>query len=140
MQDTITYWKDCFTDKNLEVIDYPKQINKKNLLKELSNLYSNFYKSIDNTDILFLANGDKNNIKGYIGANIFSELNYALIQNLNNNKNIKIYLLQEPSKELFCYDEITNYLELGWIKLYEELIKWYQKLNLEKWHYKKILV
>ena len=33
MQDTITYWKDCFTDKNLEVIDYPKQINKKNLLK-----------------------------------------------------------------------------------------------------------
>ena len=123
MQDTITYWKDCFTDKNLEVIDYPKQINKKNLLKELSNLYSNFYKSIDNTDILFLANGDKNNIKGYIGANIFSELNYALIQNLNNNKNIKIYLLQEPSKELFCYDEITNYLELGWIKLYEELIK-----------------
>ena len=120
MQKTINYWKDCFTDKNLEVIDYPKQINEENLLKELSNLYSNFYKSIDNTDILFLANVDKNNIKGYIGANCFSELNYALIQNLNNNKNIEIYLLQKPSKELFCYDEITNYLELGWIKLYSE--------------------
>lgn len=123
MQKTINYWKDYFTNKNFEVIDYPKQINEENLLKDLSNLYSNFYKSIDNTDILFLANGDKNNIKGYIGANSFSELNYALIQNLNNNKNIKIYLLQKPSKELFCYDEITNYLELGWIKLYEELIK-----------------
>ena len=109
MQDTITYWKDYFTDKNLEVIDYPKQINKKNLLKELSNLYSNFYKSIDNTDILFLANVDKNNIKGYIGANIFSELNYALIQNLNNNKNIEIYLLQKPSKEIFCYDVIKYF-------------------------------
>ena len=120
MQDKITYWKNYFTNKNLEVIDYPKKINKKNLLKELPNLYSNFYKSIDNTDILFLVNVDKNNIKGYIGANIFSELNYALIQNLNNNKNIKIYLLQKPSKELFCYDEIMNYLELGWIKLYSE--------------------
>ena len=33
---------------------------------------------------------------------------------------IYIYILNEPSKDVLAYDEIMFWLDMGWIKLYDE--------------------
>ena len=67
-------------------------------------------------------NEEKNNIPGYIGASAIAELTYAIILNLIHNKNIEIYILNIPSKEVSSYDEVKFWLDMGWIKLYENNI------------------
>ena len=117
LQDRIEYWIEKF--KNCEILDYPKLVLKENYKEELPLIYKNFYSNIEKTDIFFLMNEEKNGIKGYIGPSGMSELNYAVILNLIHNKNIKIYILNMPDKSLSCYDEIKNFLDMGWIELYK---------------------
>lgn len=82
-----------------------------------------FYSSIDNTDILIVANKDKNGIKGYIGNSVFSEINYAVLNNTMRSKNIDIYLLNDIDKNNTCYDEIKYFLDNNMIKILGELDK-----------------
>ncbi len=119
LQEKINDWVYYFKNKGYEIIDYPKLINQKNYMDELPVVYKDFYKNIEACDIFFLMNEDKNGIVGYIGSAGFSELVYAIMQNILHNKNIEIYILKEPAKSLNCYDEINLWLKLGWIKLYK---------------------
>lgn len=119
LQDKINYWINYFKNKNYEVVDYPKPIDKNDFINLYPNIHKNFFENITNTDILFIMNEDKNNIEGYIGAETFAELTFGLAQNLVYGKNIELVLLQMPCTEVQCYDEIKLWLELGWIKLYE---------------------
>ena len=50
---------------------------------------------------------------------LFSELTYAVMTNIVENKGIKILLLDMPSMVLFCYDEIIKWLDKGWIGFYK---------------------
>lgn len=118
LQDKIEYWLEYF--KNYQILDYPKPIEIKNFKEQLPIVYKEFYESIENADVFFLMNEDKNGIKGYIGPNAISELTYAVILNLIHNKNIDIYILNMPSKEVPSYDEVNFYLDMGWIKLYNK--------------------
>lgn len=120
LQDKVNYWIEYFKNRDYEIIDYPKHIEQKNYIEELPNVYKNFYTSLENTDVFFLMNEEKNGIKGYIGASAIAELTYVIILNLIHNKNIDIYILNMPSEELNCYDEIKFWLDIGWIKLYKE--------------------
>ena len=120
LRDKINYWIQIFKDKNYKILDYPKEINKSNFMKLYPNIHKNFFKNITNTDILFVMNEDKDNIKGYIGAESYAELAFGLSQNLIYNKNIDLVILKMPSRKVQCYDEIKLWLELGWIRLYEE--------------------
>ena len=43
-----------------------------------------------------------------------------VILNLIHNKNIKIYILNIPSKEVSSYDEVKFWLKMGWIKIYNK--------------------
>lgn len=83
-------------------------------------IYKNFYTALENTDVYFLTNEEKNGIKGYIGASSIAELTYVVILNLIHNKNIEIYILNIPSEEVSSYDEVKFWLDKGWIKLYKE--------------------
>ena len=65
-------------------------------------------------------NEEKNGIKGYIGASSIAELTYVVILNLIHNKNIEIYILNMPSKEVSSYDEVKFWLNMGWIKLFDK--------------------
>ncbi len=65
-------------------------------------------------------NEDKNNIKGYLGAESFAEMCFGVVQNLIYNKNIEVMLLQMPERNVQSYDEIMLWLKLGWIKVYKE--------------------
>lgn len=118
-QDKIKYWNKYFTDKGYNVIKYPEKINQDNI-EEYKKVYLEFYKSLLEADIVFVLNEDKNGIEGYIGAETFAELSYAIVQNAVNNANKKIYLLKMPSKDVACYVEIRNFIELGWIQIYNK--------------------
>lgn len=115
LQDKVNYWLNHFKNKKYEILDYPKLVDESMLPK----IYKDFYNSLENTDVYFLMNEEKNGIKGYIGPNSFAELTYVVILNLIHNKNIDIYILNMPSEEVSSYDEVKFWLDQGWIKIYE---------------------
>ena len=120
LQDKINYWKSFFINKKYEILDFPKPIEEEKFLELYPNIHKNFFDNITKTDILFIMNEDKNDIEGYIGAESYAELTFGLAQNLIYDKNIELIVYKMPSKEVQCYDEIKLWLELGWIKLYEQ--------------------
>ena len=120
LQDKVNYWIEYFKDKNYEILDYPRFIQQENYKTELPITYANFYNALEKTDVFFLMNEDKNGIKGYIGTSAIAELTYVVILNLIHNKNIEIYILNMPEESLNCYDEVKFWLDMKWIKLYEE--------------------
>lgn len=120
LQDRVNYQIEHFTSKNYKILDYPKLIKEENYCTELPKIYKNFYTALENTDVYFLTNEEKNGIKGYIGASSIAELTYVVILNLIHNKNIEIYILNIPSEEVSSYDEVKFWLDKGWIKLYKE--------------------
>lgn len=101
------------------VIDYPKQIDTNNFNELYPEIHKNFYKNITSANCFLLFNEDKKGITGYVGAAGFAELSFAIIQNLNYNKNIDVFIYKMPDVNVMCYDEIKRWLELGWIKLWE---------------------
>lgn len=117
--DEMSEWKEYFENKGHEVINYPKKIDQRNA-QEYQHVYIKFFESLNETDILFVVNKNKNGLEGYIGAETFAELTYALIQKKVNGQNKKIYLLKMPSEEVACYAEIRNFLELGWIEIFDK--------------------
>ncbi len=119
LQDKVNYWLDYFKNKKYEIIDYPKFIEHDNYEKELAKVYKDFYTALENTNVFFLMNEEKNGIKGYIGASAIAELTYVVILNLIHNKNIDIYILNMPSQEVSSYDEVKFWLDMGWIKLFD---------------------
>lgn len=123
LQDKVNYWLEHFKNKDYKILDYPKLIEQENYVKELPNVYKDFYTALENTDVYFLMNEEKNGIKGYIGASAIAELTYVVILNLIHQKNIEIYILNMPSEEVSSYDEVKFWLDMGWIKLYEERSK-----------------
>lgn len=118
-QNEIKKWKTYFEEKGFEVINYPKKINQDNEI-EYKNVYTNFFKSLKETNILFILNEEKNNIKGYIGSAVFAEISFIVANNIVNNDKKEVWLLNMPSKEVQSYKEITNFLKLGWIKIFKE--------------------
>ena len=120
LQNEIKKWHQHFESKNFEVINAPKLIEPVLFLEVYPKHHIEFFQNITKCSLFFLLNETKNNIRGYIGAECFSELGFAINQNLLYNKGIKIYLLQMPSPEVSCYDEIELYLKLGWIEIYSE--------------------
>ena len=120
LQNKVDYWLEHFKNKNYEILDYPKLIAQDNYVKELPQVYKKFYTALENTDTFFLMNEEKKGIKGYIGASAIAELTYVVILNLIHNKNIDIYILNMPSEEVSSYDEVKFWLDMGWIKLYNE--------------------
>ena len=116
LQEKLITWKEYFEQKEYEVIDYPKQVSKENL----KDIYKSFYESLEKTDVLFLMNEERKGIKGYIGPSSMAEVIYTIMLNQIHNKKIEIYILNMPSKEVSCYDEIKLFLENGWIKIYEK--------------------
>ncbi len=120
LQDKVNYWVEYFENKNYKVLDYPKAIDKVQFIKLYPNIHKEFFENMTKTDILFIMNEDKNSVIGYIGAETYAELTFGLAQNLVYGKNIELIILKMPSREVQCYDEIKIWLELGWIKLYNE--------------------
>jgi len=122
LQDDIASWKNHFEANGHDVIAAPDAWDdSKDFTKQLTDLYTAFYTAIDDCDVFFLMNEDKNGIEGYIGANGTAELIYATMLNLTKNKHIDIYIAKMPSKDVPAYDEVTSFLRTGWIQVYNPL-------------------
>lgn len=114
IQKWVQYWnnqKDCL------VLNYPKVIPSDEMDSLYPEIYKNFFKDISEADILFIANEEKNSVKGYIGAGAFAELNFGLAKKLVEGKNIKLILAHLPSEEVICYKEIMLWYKLSWINI-----------------------
>lgn len=122
-QEEIKKWKKYFESHGYEVINYPKKINQENT-EEYKDIYIKFFKSLDETDELFILNEEKNGIEGYIGSQVFAELTHVIVQKVIQNKDKKIWILNNPSKEVKCYVEIMNFIKLGWVEMFpKELVE-----------------
>ena len=114
----IKKWVEYFKEHNYDVIKYPRKIDQSNELI-YKDVYINFYKALEEADYLFVLNEEKNGIKGYVGPQVYAEMSYIIVQNILQHKNKTIWILNEPSKEVASYNELNNFINLGWIKLFK---------------------
>jgi len=114
----ILEWKNKL-GKNFDVTKYPEKISG-DFLINYSMEFKNHYSYINDADILFILNLEKNGKKGYIGPGVFAEIAYAIGLNLTLGKKIKIYLLNNFADDLMCSEELSFWLDLGWIKMWSE--------------------
>jgi len=136
------YWRGYFEGRGYEVIDWPRPLFESEISEvEVSPIpglahgklirpgdaqyadgmtlfYKQFYKHLDQADVHFVMNEDKNGVEGYIGPGTIAELTYSIINNLNRGHKTEIQILQMPSKEQACYDEVKFWLDQGWISIY----------------------
>lgn len=120
LQERAAYWRGYFEGRGYEVIDFPSPVSEEgDYATNLTDIYVSFYQNIDRADVFFLMNEDKNDIGGYIGPSAFAELTYAIIANLNRGKKIEINILQMPSPEQPCHEEIQFWLDQNWLKIYD---------------------
>lgn len=136
------YWRGYFEGRGYEVIDWPRPLFEgEDLTAEeqpapglplgaiiqpsdpryadgMTQFYKKFYKHLDRADTHFIMNEDKDDIQGYIGPGTIAELTYSIILNLNRGHTTDIQLLQMPSKNQKCYDEVKFWLDQKWIKIY----------------------
>ena len=107
-------------NNSYEIIDLPKIIPQSNFNELYKKIHKDYLTNITNTDIFLLFNADKNDIEGYIGAESYAELCFAVAQNLIYKKDIQIYIYKMPSSKVQCYNEIVLWLNLGWIKIWNK--------------------
>ena len=122
LKEEIRKWVDFWTNEGQEVIDYPEALDKETFFDVYPDMKREFFKNVEETDIFFVVNEDKNGIEGYIGAETFAELVLALSQNLIHGKSIQIVLAKMPSEKIQSIEEIKMWLELGWIELLGERV------------------
>lgn len=96
-------------------MNYSKTISIDQFEELYSDVHKNFFKDINEADILFIVNEKKNSINSYVGAETFAELSFGLTKKLIEGKDIKLILAHMPVKEVACYDEIMLWNKLGWI-------------------------
>lgn len=120
LQERAAYWRGYFEGRGYEIIDYPSAISSEgDYAENLTDIYVSFFQNLERADVFFLMNEDYKNIGGYIGPSAFSELTYAVIENLNHGKKIEINLLQMPSEEQACFEEVKFWLDQKWISIYD---------------------
>lgn len=114
------HWKNHWEKEGCEILVWPHPIAPERLEQDYPDVHRHFFSSIETADLFFLMNADKKGIKGYIGAESFAELAYAVTRRLLHGQKIEILLLQMTSPQVQCHDEISLWLKLGWIKLYQQ--------------------
>ncbi|MBI2458991.1 MAG: hypothetical protein HYV53_00370 [Parcubacteria group bacterium] len=81
----INQWREKLEKNNYTVIKYPEQFAGE-FLPNYKIEFSDHYRKITETDILFILNIKKNNLDGYIGASVFAEIAFAIGLNRAGNK------------------------------------------------------
>ncbi len=112
--DEIKLWKTKLEKEGYEVIKYPEKISG-NFLPNYKSEFTDHYKKITETDILFVLNIEKNNIQGYIGPAVFAEIAFAIGLNVSLKKKIKIFCLNQIPNSLPHSGELKLWEELNWI-------------------------
>jgi hypothetical protein len=102
------------------MMDY-HDLEESSLAKIQCDLIKDHFDKIDQSDAIFVANYEKNNISGYIGGNVLLEMGKAF------HKDIPIFLMNDIPKEGINYKEELVALQpiiVGedWEKIREKLL------------------
>ena len=81
-------------------------------------MFTDFYRSITEADLLFVANEPKGEIAGYIGSAVFAEIAFAIAQKSLFQKNISIVLAHTPDSRVAGYEELLLWQQLGWVQIW----------------------
>jgi hypothetical protein len=119
LQDKMQSWKKVWEKNGFDVIAHPQMIAPEMFLETYPDIYADFFKKMTEMDIFFLMNEDKNGVEGYIGAASFGELCFAVSQKVAFERNIDIVIQKMPSRSVSSYEEVSLWLSLGWIRLFE---------------------
>lgn len=119
MRDEINKWLSYFQNRGFEILNYPRQIKGNDFLEKFPSVHKDFYKALNETDILFVANEYKNNMEGYIGPAVFAEISFVMGLKLVNNKDIRIVLNKKPVPENHFYEDICLWLHNGWLEIFD---------------------
>jgi hypothetical protein len=119
LQKEATHWVNYWQSKNFEVTDYPKKIEPSEFEKEYPDIYRLYFKRLLVADILFVMNEDRNGVRGYIGAETFAEMAFAVANNQLGKTKIEIVLLKKPSNKCIGSDDVNLWLKLDWIKIFK---------------------
>lgn len=122
LKENLDYWKNYFERHDYEIMDYPRIVSKEKLLDLYPITWTEFYSNIRLSDMVFVMNEDCNGVEGYMGSEVFAELAYGLSLKLVEKKQIDLVLLKMPDEKVPCYEDIKLWLDLGWIRLFEEEI------------------
>jgi hypothetical protein len=95
LQSDISSWKDYWESKGHRVIDYPKPLPPETFDLVYPDCYKDFFANLLKSDILFILNQDRKGVAGYIGAETFAEIGFAVANNVLNKTNIKIILYKK---------------------------------------------
>lgn len=117
LQEKVLQWRKFWTDHHYQILAYPEAIPADSFMTDYPKVFRHFFQQIESTDVFFLMNENKNGINGYIGAESFAELAFAVSQNQINNKHLEIIILQMPDPKVQSFQEINLWLQMGWIKL-----------------------
>ncbi len=114
MKKWVSFWK----SRSYKVLNWPQPISKNEFLKEWPKIHNKFYKALETTDILFVANENKNGQQGYVGNGTFAEISFSAGLNLIRKKKIEIILQQKASsKNQFSHD-IEIWEKMGWLRYF----------------------
>lgn len=117
--DDIVLYKEKLEKDGYSVIKHPEKLTG-DFLPAYKEAFTNHYKKIVETDVLFILNNNKNSIDGYIGPAVFAEIAFAVGLNRSHGKNIKVYCLNKFSENLPYYEELKYWLDLGWIDFWKD--------------------
>lgn len=116
----MNHWRTYWETKGYEILDWPDAIQFTDIRDIYPSVHTNFYKALERTSCHFVANEQKNGIDGYIGVGVFSEIAFRVGINLTRGANVPIFLLKEPSKDSYFYNDIMMWISFGWIQIFEE--------------------
>ncbi|PCI24149.1 hypothetical protein COB57_05555 [Candidatus Peregrinibacteria bacterium] len=111
----ISKWRKILK-KDFEVIAYPEQISG-DLHQEYPAVHADFYKSLFQTDVLFVLNEDKGGQKNYIGPSVFAEIAFVIGLNQTSKKQVKILCMNPLPEDLAYSEELLLWRDLGWIEI-----------------------
>jgi hypothetical protein len=112
----VEYWN---RQDGCVVTNYPKPIPEERFREEYPSVHKEYFQSLKEADVLFVANEEKRGIPGYIGAEVFAEIVFAIALNLVDGKNVKVILANMPSDKVQSYEEIQLWLDLGWVTIHQ---------------------
>lgn len=118
-EDEIGKWVKRWTDAGYDVLDYPKSVSGNKFPENYPEIKKRFFENLEEADILFVVNEEKDGIRGYIGAQVFAEMVFVVANNLVRGKDTKVVLANMPSREVQSYEEIEQWLGRGWVELFE---------------------
>jgi hypothetical protein len=112
-------WKDHWEQNGFLVLDYPRPIHPDSFLSEYPSVFKNFFDHIADSDVFFVMNESKNEVQGYVGAETFAELAYAVYLKMKSGNSPKITLLQKADAKVRGSEKIELWEKLGLITYLE---------------------